>query len=173
MPHRIYLKSTEAVVDQVGYTRIDSASILAVDRLSDGSLAHNVYTRLGDQVYEDTHAVDLDDAVNTFKEVSKSLMDLQIALGYCDLDSPVPARAKAYMPDYTEKSAKTEPEVRDLGGRVFPGHFRWYVLISAKPLEGFPIAGFESFYEACKFCAELEDYDQGLNLGEVHYVVEV
>lgn len=162
MPKFIRLKSTEAVVDQIGFTRVDAQAILAVDQLSDGSQAYNVYTRLGDQVYEDTHAVDLDEAVDTFKKVCGSLYSLQEALRFQALEGPSQAGGIEPM-----------PEVRDLGGRLFPGHFRWYVMVSNDILDGFPVAGFLTFMDAADMAAELSELDDEAKDRDCHYVVQV
>lgn len=171
MPNRIQLKSTESVVDTHGYSRIDAAVVLAVDKLSDGSFAYNVYTRLGDQVYEDTSFCGLDDALRGFKDARNSLASLQVALRNCDLDSPVPAKPKPYVPDYTQ--VEQFPSVRDMAGRIFPGMFKWYVWMSHRHLEAFPIVGFLSFYEAQQMCAELQELDAKFSSDILHYVVEV
>jgi len=178
MSNRIQLKSTESLVDMQGYTRIDAAVALTVDLLSDGSLAYNVYTRLGDQVYEDTSESFLGDAVLAFKRIGNAVSNLQVALKNCDLDSPVPAKPKPYVPDYTQ--VEQFHMVRDVAGRTFPGMFRWYVWMSHRNIDAFPIAGFLSFYEAQQMCAELQELDAKCAVGIkeggsdiLHYVVEV
>ena len=167
MSSRIILKSTETVVDRHGLYRIDGEAVLVVDLLSDGSRAYNVYTRLGDQVYRDESATSLDEALHIYRDVDKALAELQISLGNCTLESPTSdVIPKPYVPDYT----KAEPEVRDLEGRLFPGHFRWYLMVSHGVLDGFPVAGYASLQRALDQAGELMDIAYE---GDCYYVVEV
>jgi hypothetical protein len=91
MPKGIQFYSGETPYDGVEFKKIDCTVVIAVDRLTDGSMAHNVYTRLGDLVYRDTSCATLDEAVEKYTKLRVALGQLQESLREPATDGPVAA----------------------------------------------------------------------------------